>query len=118
VDVAVTYQVSELSRADVVLTTYEAVRSSGAMLKRLDWHRVVLDECQEIRTATTQVARLCSGLHANHRWMVSGTPLASSIDDLHGELAFLDVWPFSLQKGKSPNRLAGTRRPLLECLRL
>ena len=28
--------------------------------------------------------------------MVSGTPLYTSIDDLHGELAFLKVIPFCL----------------------
>ncbi|CAM9840418.1 unnamed protein product, partial [Hapterophycus canaliculatus] len=29
--------------------------------------------------------------------MVSGTPIAGKIDSLHGELNFLQVWPFSLQ---------------------
>lgn len=29
--------------------------------------------------------------------MVSGTPLIASLDDLHGELQFLQVWPFSLR---------------------
>lgn len=98
VEVAITFTMSELLKSDVVLTTYDVMRTAGAVLKHLDWHRIVLDEAQEIRTATTQIARQCIGLHAQHRWMVSGTPLATSVDDLHGELAFLDVWPFSLQK--------------------
>jgi hypothetical protein len=29
--------------------------------------------------------------------MVSGTPFIASLDDLHGELQFLQVWPFSLR---------------------
>jgi E3 ubiquitin-protein ligase SHPRH len=32
--------------------------------------------------------------------MVSGTPLCSTISDLHGELNFLQVWPFCLSNAK------------------
>lgn len=48
--------------------------------------------------ATNKIATSCSCLSANHRWMVSGTPLCSKVEDLHGELNFLKVWPFCLQK--------------------
>ncbi|CAM9847939.1 unnamed protein product, partial [Phaeothamnion confervicola] len=96
-EVIVTYKLEGvLHEMDVILTTYDSLRCEGR-LKKINWHRVILDECQEIKTATTQVATLCQALHAENRWMVSGTPLASSINDLHGELAFLGVWPFSLQ---------------------
>jgi hypothetical protein len=57
---------------------------------------VVLDECQEVKESTGKIATDCAKLFANHRWMVSGTPLVSKIEDLHGELNFLKVWPFSL----------------------
>ncbi|KAJ1480333.1 hypothetical protein T484DRAFT_1811127 [Baffinella frigidus] len=43
-----------------------------------------------------QVARTCNALCSETRWMVSGTPLYTSIDDLNGELAFLGVFPFCL----------------------
>jgi E3 ubiquitin-protein ligase SHPRH len=59
--------------------------------KKIEWWRIVLDECQEIKTATTMIAKTCEELDAVHRWMMSGTPLTSSIDDLHGELQFLQV---------------------------
>ncbi len=32
---------------------------------------------------------LCSKLESTHRWVVSGTPLCSRVEDLHGELNFL-----------------------------
>ena len=59
--------------------------------------RVCLDECQMVREATTNLAKACRDLVSTHRWMISGTPLTTKIDDLNGELQFLRVWPFSLQ---------------------
>ncbi|CAN0064539.1 unnamed protein product [Scytosiphon promiscuus] len=89
---------------DVVLTTYELLRSTPAVFRKINFHRCVLDECQEIKTATTNIAKMCQQarrlpkkVKASHRWMVSGTPIAGKIDSLHGELNFLQVWPFSLQ---------------------
>lgn len=100
----------ELAAADVVLATYPqlqkeaagaaggASRSGGGsrVLSRVRWRRVVLDECQMVRSSTTQLAKACRCLTADFRWMVSGTPLHAGVDDLNGELAFLGVWPFCL----------------------
>jgi len=58
------------------------------------WKRVVLDEMQEVRSSTTELARKCERLHGGLRWMVSGTPLYDKISDLQGELNFLRVSPF------------------------
>eukprot|EP01038_Epipyxis_sp_PR26KG_P011456 gene11456-15348_t len=90
--------------ADIILTGYDILRSNVRnmtsnvknFLSRYKWHRVVLDECQEIKISTNLIAQACSKLKASNRWMVSGTPLCTSIDDLHGELNFLQIWPFSL----------------------
>ena len=65
-------------------------------MSRVSWRRVVLDECQMVRSSTTQLAVACRCLVADFRWMVSGTPLHGGVDDLNGELAFLGVWPFCL----------------------
>jgi SNF2 family DNA or RNA helicase len=53
--------------------------------------RIALDECQEIRSSTTALAKQCAELVSDMRWMISGTPLHSSVDDLNGELSFLQV---------------------------
>ena len=55
---------------------------------------MVLDEMQEVRSSTTELARKCERLHGGLRWMVSGTPLYDKISDLQGELNFLRVSPF------------------------
>lgn len=85
---------------DVVLTNYSSLQRYHVTYADFHWHRIILDECQEIKVATNKIASQCANLLANHRWMVSGTPLCSKIEDLHGELNFLKVWPFCLSNDK------------------
>ena len=66
----------------------------------IHWRRIVLDEMQEIRSSTTDLARTCKKLVSDFRWMVSGTPLYSDLNDLNGELNFLGIIPFSLDDKK------------------
>jgi SNF2 family DNA or RNA helicase len=80
--------------ADIIVTTYAMLKDDKSTFNRIKWDRVVLDEMQEIRSSTTDHARACEKLLCDCRWMVSGTPLYTSIDDLNGELAFLGVLPF------------------------
>ena len=96
----------ELMSADVIVTTYDAVScTAGAtisartdrvcdLLASIRYGRVCLDEMQEIRSSTTDVAKRCDGLRCTKRWMISGTPLFDGLDDLKGELQFLRVEPF------------------------
>jgi len=96
--VAVFMQFDEnIQDADIVLTTYKCLqRKDFKLFMKLQWHRIVLDECQEIKIATNDIAKMCASLSSERRWMVSGTPLCSKVSDLHGELNFLKVWPFCL----------------------
>ncbi len=90
-----------LADHDIVLTTYSAL-DRCAVLPTIGWYRIVLDEMQEVRSSTTELARKCERLHdGGRRWMVSGTPLFDRISDLRGELNFLRVSPFgaSLEDG-------------------
>jgi hypothetical protein len=93
-----------VEKFDIVLTTYELIKLPGSQdrfsYKRYPWHRVVLDECQEIKLATNQIAATCASLTSVRRWMVSGTPLCTKLEDLHGELNFLGIWPFCLSNNK------------------
>jgi SNF2 family DNA or RNA helicase len=85
---------AELASNDILITTYPALDKCISVLPSVAWRRVVLDEMQEIRSSTTELARKCERLHAPRRWMVSGTPLYDKVSDLQGELYFLRVSPF------------------------
>jgi len=95
-----------LLSADVVLCSYKTLEEQGKgkggkssnsrLLRHIHWRRIVLDECQEVRSSTTVLARTAASLQAGKRWMVSGTPMRDGVQDLNGSLMFLGVWPFSL----------------------
>ncbi|XP_019091967.1 PREDICTED: helicase-like transcription factor CHR28 isoform X2 [Camelina sativa] len=99
---------NELTKYDVVITTYslvsmekrkhmdcEPVVFMSGPLAQVSWFRVVLDEVQSIKNHKTHAARACSGLHAKRRWCLSGTPIQNSIDDLYSYFRFLKYDPYS-----------------------
>lgn len=87
-------EAARLAAHDILLTTYGALDKCTTVLPSVSWKRVVLDEMQEVRSSTTELARKCERLSTVRRWMVSGTPLYDKISDLQGELYFLRVSPF------------------------
>ena len=83
---------SALRHADVVLTTFGALRSDRyyqpaqayaarvppSPLLTTDWRRVCLDEAQVVRGGATAAATVARKLSGARRWCVSGTPVAAS----------------------------------------
>lgn len=64
------------------------------LLFQVHWHRIVLDEAQMIKNHRTKVAQAAWRLHANHRWLLSGTPIQNSVLDLYSYFRFLRWAPF------------------------
>lgn len=67
----------------------------GGPLFRVYWHRVVLDEGHSIKNKGTVVARAAWHLAARNRWLLSGTPLQNSVDDLYSYFRFLRFSPYT-----------------------
>ncbi|VBB81747.1 Putative protein of unknown function [Podospora comata] len=85
----------QLLESDVVLTTYATVaaelRKGQAVLRFIDWFRIVLDEAHEIRNPSTKQHQATAELRAQHRWCLTGTPIQNSVDDLGALVSFLRV---------------------------
>ncbi|CAO3621399.1 unnamed protein product [Cunninghamella blakesleeana] len=62
-------------------------------LFQLKWHRVVLDEAQQIKNHTTRVSIACSRLLANKRWCLTGTPIQNRVEELYSLFRFLKIKP-------------------------
>jgi hypothetical protein len=58
---------------------------------------VVLDEGQVIKNPRTRVAQAVWQLSASHRWILSGTPIQNSVNDLYSYFRFLKWLPFDRQ---------------------
>ncbi|KAK7061245.1 ATP-dependent helicase rhp16 [Favolaschia claudopus] len=102
----------ELSKYDVVLTTYSVLESSfrkqelgfkrkGHLVKeksplhKVHWNRIILDEAHNIKERSTNTAKAAFELKATARWCLSGTPLQNRVGELYSLVRFLGGDPFS-----------------------
>ncbi|MGC5018298.1 SNF2-related protein [Micromonospora sp. DT47] len=74
--------------ADLVLTTYSVAARDAVALASVGWHRVVVDEAQAIKNASTRQAEAVRSLPARHRVAVTGTPVENRLADLWSIMQF------------------------------
>ena len=98
--------IDEIASKDIVvistfLLSSSGRRSTGNMgssqlmnkLKRVHFHRIILDESHYNNTGD-RVKSALSQLSSTHRYAVTGTPVGNSLADLYGQLRFLRVPQF------------------------
>ncbi len=78
-----------LDRYDVVVTTYTVLTRDVLEMKERDWHIVVLDEAQAIKTPDAKATRAVCQLDARQRICLSGTPIENNLEELWSQFAFL-----------------------------
>ncbi|KAG8164282.1 hypothetical protein KVR01_006200 [Diaporthe batatas] len=88
----------QLHSFDVVLTTYDTLRSdwnvNGPLYAR-PWARVILDEAHRIRNRKSKIFAAACEIRAMNRWCLTGTPIQNSLGDYGSLLAFVGVPPFT-----------------------
>src|SRR5581483_8581431 len=75
---------------DVVLTSFALARLDEKLLQSLRWHRVVVDEAQNIKNPQTALTRAILKLEASHRLALTGTPVENRLRDLWSIFHFLN----------------------------
>ena len=75
---------------DLVLTTYGIVIKDIELLRSYRFHYVILDESQAIKNPVSQSAKGCRLLQADHRLVMTGTPVENSTLELWSQFAFLN----------------------------
>jgi SNF2 family DNA or RNA helicase len=75
---------------DVVLTSFALVRLDEKLLQSLQWHRVVIDEAQNIKNPQAAQTRAILKLAAPHRLALTGTPVENRLRDLWSIFNFLN----------------------------
>ena len=94
----------KLATAAIVVTTYETLASDATFhaIKSNDpdyvppceavrWWRVIADESHVLRNAGTAKCAAVMNLIADNKWLVSGTPINTTVNDLKNQMKFLGI---------------------------
>ena len=75
---------------NVLLTTYEYVMRDRAVLRRVGWEYIVVDEGHRMKNASSKFAQTLGTMYtAKRRLLLTGTPLQNSLPELWALLNFL-----------------------------
>jgi SNF2 family DNA or RNA helicase len=75
---------------DLILTTYGTLRNDAVEFKDVQFDYCILDEGQTIKNANSQSAKATRLLNANHRLVLSGTPIENHLGELWSLFEFLN----------------------------
>lgn len=73
-------------------------------LTHLQYWRVILDEVQ--MATTSNAAKTCKMFARCHAWGISGTPIKRELNDIMGQLSFLNILPFAVENEINKNNFS------------
>jgi SNF2 family DNA or RNA helicase len=74
----------------LVLTSYALLYRDAAVLQKVNWAGVVLDEAQNIKNPDTKQAQAARGFKGGYRIALTGTPVENHVGDLWSIMEFLN----------------------------
>ncbi|KAI5778139.1 SNF2 family N-terminal domain-containing protein [Geopyxis carbonaria] len=98
-----------LRRYDVVITTYDTIRTEHAKSSYTEggdghgeafgvfgtkWWRIICDEAHTIKNRLAKQTKAAYALKSLHRWCLTGTPLQNNVEELQSLFKFLNCKPF------------------------
>jgi len=81
---------NNLTYYDLVLSTYHTVRQDVESLAEFEFHYVILDESQMIKNPSSKLYQAMIELRAEHRMVLTGTPIENSLTDLWSQINFVN----------------------------
>jgi SNF2 family DNA or RNA helicase len=75
---------------DLLITSFALARLDAKLLSEIKWHRIVLDEAQNIKNPKAALTKAILKLNASHRLAVTGTPIENRLLDLWSIFNFLN----------------------------
>ncbi|MBD2328656.1 DEAD/DEAH box helicase [Alkalinema sp. FACHB-956] len=79
-----------IADCDVVITSYTLARMDEALLSGQTWHRIVIDEAQNIKNPKAAQTKAILKLPSTHRLALTGTPVENRLMDLWSIFNFLN----------------------------
>jgi SNF2 family DNA or RNA helicase len=81
---------TNFSYYDLIISTYHTVRQDIVKLSSFQFHYVVLDESQMIKNPASKLYQSMLELWADHRIVLTGTPIENSLTDLWSQINFVN----------------------------
>ncbi|MCP5488766.1 MAG: DEAD/DEAH box helicase [Verrucomicrobia bacterium] len=79
----------DMGKADLVITSYALLRRDVQRYHERQFAAAILDEAQHIKNHSTQNARSAKQIRADHRLVLTGTPMENTVSDLWSIFDFL-----------------------------
>jgi len=80
---------AEMGSADLVLTSYPLLRRDADRYRGVEFRVMILDEAQHIKNPESLNAQSAQSVRAEHRFVLTGTPVENSVRDLWSIMHFL-----------------------------
>ncbi|CAG8530565.1 8145_t:CDS:10 [Ambispora leptoticha] len=74
---------------DVIIMSYDIVRNDIEELANINWNYCILDEGHVIKNGRTKITKAVKSVKANHRLILSGTPIQNNVLELWSLFDFL-----------------------------
>lgn len=81
--------IDAVKECDVVITSYTLLQKDIDIYRNINFSYVILDEAQHIKNRGTRNAKSVKMVQAEHRLILSGTPIENSLDELWSLFDFL-----------------------------
>ncbi len=78
------------TQVDIVLSTYGLAHRDRETFQKVAWHRITLDEAQNIKNHAAKQAQAIRSLSASHRVALTGTPVENRLSELWSIMDFLN----------------------------
>lgn len=75
---------------NALLTTYEVVLKDKAVLSKIRWNYLMVDEAHRLKNSEAQLYTTLSEFSTKNTLLITGTPLQNSVEELWALLHFLD----------------------------
>ncbi|XP_065826869.1 TATA-binding protein-associated factor 172-like isoform X2 [Oscarella lobularis] len=79
----------QLHQYNLVIASYDIVRNDIENFRSINWNYLILDEGHVIKNGKTKMSRAIKSLKANHRLILTGTPIQNNVLELWSLFDFL-----------------------------
>jgi SNF2 family DNA or RNA helicase len=72
-----------------------ATEQCSILGNRSHFHRIILDEAQNIKNRMAKAAIATCRIKADHRWALSGTPMQNNVEEMYSLVKFCRIRPYN-----------------------